>query len=133
MMAVDEPQGGPSTPVATVYTLDTVPVALVDVRPFAEYPGAVQPTGTLLLTGEPNATVGSPVALLHSRMFPVDEAAKPLPVRVTVEPLVKPVSGAAVTVPDANAVAATPNVPRPAPSKVTAPMRAHRTSRPPEP
>lgn len=67
------------------------------------YVGAVQPTDTSELTGDPSETVGWFGSLLHSRMFPMELGVNPLPVTETDWPLVKPVSGLALIVEAANA------------------------------
>jgi hypothetical protein len=74
-----------------------VPEALVCTNCVKE--GAVQPTPTGLLMGEPRATVGSLGASLHSKRFPMELSVKPDPVTETVVPLDKPVLGLIVMVP----------------------------------
>jgi hypothetical protein len=49
--------------------------------------------GTGALTGDPSATVGSPAAVLHSRMAPSALAWSPAPVTDTLSPLLNPVEG----------------------------------------
>ncbi len=60
---------------------EIVPVALTDTK--SENEMALQPTGTAELTGAGSATVGSPVASLHSRMFPIEPSVNPVPVTIT--------------------------------------------------
>jgi hypothetical protein len=88
-------------PWTTVNVPEMVPVALT-VTSFCS-DGALQPTGTVELTIPPSFTCGWFASLLHSRMFPMELSVNPLPVTVTVVPLLTvlgvivmvPVSGAA--------------------------------------
>jgi len=81
----------------TVKVVDTVPVALV-VTSF-DNDGAMQPTEMSELTSPPTCTLGWLASSLHSSTLPIELLVKPLPVIVTTDPLVKPVSGVMVMVP----------------------------------
>ena len=101
------PQGGPTVPALTVNTVDIVPVAVVVTR--AENEGALQLTEMVELTTPPSSTVGWAGSLLHSRILPIELLVNPLPVRVTFDPLTRPVVGVAVIVPAAKADTVVPN------------------------
>ncbi len=60
--------------------------------------GAIQLTEIVELTTPPTLTVGWFGSLLHSRTFPIEFLANPLPVSFTGEPLAKPVVGVPVNV-----------------------------------
>ena len=62
-----------------------------------------QLTAIELLTGAPRVTVGCPGSVLHSSKLPMEECAKPLPLRVTDWPFTRPVDGVTVKVPTAKA------------------------------
>jgi hypothetical protein len=85
-----------------------LPLALVCTNCVKE--GAVQPTPTGLLMGEPRATVGSLEASLHSKRFPMELSVKPDPVTATDVPLAKPVLGLIAMVPVFPAADATADV-----------------------
>jgi hypothetical protein len=74
--------------------VDNAPVALVATS--ADNEIAVQLTETEALTGAGRATVGCLASELHSRTFPGEPLAKPLPVMVTEAPPVKLVLGVTV-------------------------------------
>jgi hypothetical protein len=109
------PHGGPTVPWTTLNVVDNVPVAVVATSADSEI--AVQLTETEALTGAGRATVGCLASELHSRTFPGEPLAKPLPVMVTEAPPVKPVLGVMVTgtvTPAANAAIEVPPIARPA-------------------
>jgi hypothetical protein len=88
------PHGGPTVPCTTENTVDTAPLAEVVTR--ADSDGAVQLTEMDELMMPPSMTVGWFGSLLHSSTLPIELSANPLPVRVTLEPLVRPVVGVPV-------------------------------------
>jgi hypothetical protein len=88
------PHGGPTVPWTTLNVVDNAPVELVATS--ADNEIAVQLTDTGLLTGAGRTTLGCLGSELHSRTFPGDPWAKPLPVIVTDSPPVNPVLGVMV-------------------------------------
>jgi hypothetical protein len=88
------PHGGPTVPSTTLNFVETAPLALTVT--IACNDGALQLTEMLALTRPPSMTFGWFLSLLHSRIFPIELAVNPLPVIVTISPLVKPVPGVTV-------------------------------------
>jgi len=98
------PHGGPTVGPSTVQDAEIVPVA--EVLTSFENDGGEQLTETEVLIGAGSATVGWLGSLLHSRMLPIDEWVKPLPVTVSTVPSATPVVGLSVIVPTTPAAAA---------------------------
>jgi hypothetical protein len=99
-----------------------------------ENEGAVQLTEIELLTGDPRATFGWLASELHSKTFPIELLANPLPVNVTAWPFTKPVDGVAVKVTAANADIVVPISTAPPTTRIEAATMRNlaRTSRPSE-
>jgi hypothetical protein len=97
-------QGGPRFLLTwTLIVVDSEPVELVETMYLRL--GALHPTGILWSKGGPTSTVGSPGVSLHSRTYPYELAANPVPVTVTTSPCLIPPWGVAASVPVANASA----------------------------
>ena len=92
------PHGGPLVGERMENVVDNVPVPVVVMSALAEIP--LHETATDWLTGAGRATVGWPLALLHSRTVPGDEWSNPDPVTVTVVPPFRQVPGVAVRLGD---------------------------------
>jgi hypothetical protein len=76
-------------PVATVNEVEgTLPEASVETILTS---GFVHPTGACSMPA--TSTVGCEASLLHSSMAPAEDAVNPAPETVTLEPLLRPVSG----------------------------------------
>jgi len=101
----------------------------------ADKDGAEQLTGMEELMTPPSMTVGWLGSLLHSRTFPGELSVNPLPVSVTADPFIKPVSGdAVIVVPAAKADIVVPRRTAPATTSNDAPTKRYfaRASRPPD-
>jgi len=121
------PHGGPTVPWTTLKVVETPPDAVVVTTACND--GALQLTAMAELTRPPSITLGCLASVLHSRMFPIELAVKPLPVIVTDCPLLRPVLGVTVMVPVTPAADAdiwVPTIVSPPTKNVAAPMAPSR-------